>query len=185
MPVADIKSKFDAFFENLDGTTTPNYIVASIVVTTAAGVKMLHQTDRCPEQLKIFGGCDPLYDVTSDRGDRYIELASLVGGASGSYDITSGDYSSILTSIGEAIINERFTFTLAKEPTNTEQMIVTIVRADGNSYGVAPGDITISGYTVSLDETVIFGGTGANGTVYPGILATDTVSISYQPTQDY
>jgi hypothetical protein len=182
MPVANVKTKLDTFFTNLDGNTesSPNYIVASIVVTTAAGVKTLHETNRCPEQIKIFGSCNEYYDVTSDRGDRYIELANLVGGNSGSYDITSGDYSSILTSIGQALITERFSFTLAKAPTNANQMIVTILHADGTSYAVSAADITINGNIVTLDSDVIF---GTNG--YPGILSTDSVSINYQPKQSY
>ncbi|MDR3607534.1 MAG: hypothetical protein P4M08_09150 [Oligoflexia bacterium] len=182
MPVADVKTKFDNFFTELDGNTgsSPNYLVASIVVTTAAGVKTLHESQRCPEQQKIFGSCNEYYDVTSDRGDRYIQLADLVGGGSGSYDMTSGDYSTILTSIGQAIISQRFTFTLTRDPTNSEEMIITVLHADGTGYTVSANDYTISGNQISLNNDVIF---GTNG--YPGILSTDSVSINYQPKQSY
>ena len=116
MPVDHVKTKFDNFFNNLDGGTNPNYMVASIVVTTAAGVKALHQQQRCPEQQKIFGSCNEFYDVTSDRGDRYMELADLVGNGSGSYDITSGDYSPILSSIGQALIRTILSACSASQP---------------------------------------------------------------------
>jgi hypothetical protein len=185
MPVADVKTKFDNFFTALDGTTgatgaNPNYMVASIVVTTAAGVQSLHEQQRCPEQLKIFGACNEFYDVTSDRGDRYIELANLVGNSSGAFDMTSGDYSPILSSIGQAVIQQRFSFTLQRQPTGSEQMVVAIVHTDGSSYIVSPVDYTITGNVIALDNDVIF---GTNG--YPGILATDSVSINYQPKSSF
>ena len=59
-------------------------------------------------------------------------------------------------------------------------MIVSVSHADGSNYFVAAGDYTITGSVITLNNDVIF---GTNG--YPGILATDSVSINYQPKSSY
>jgi hypothetical protein len=107
----------------------------------------------------------------SDRGDRYIALANLVGNGSMSLDIGASDYSPLLDQIGQAIILKKSTFPLSRVPTGQEDMILTLVHADGSSMIIPASSYTISGSNVVItDQNLVL-----------SFAATDTITVNYQP----
>jgi hypothetical protein len=86
MSVAEFKTALDRFFSTLDGSTNPNYLVASIVTKDLSTIQWLRS------QVKN--------EITHERGERYIQLADLVGNGSFSMDIGAKSYAPILEKIG-------------------------------------------------------------------------------------
>lgn len=164
-PVATIKTQIDNFFTALDGTT--NYFVVSIVPTTAASIQSI-QADRVTEE----NGVGSIHLTTVDRGDRYIALGNLVGNGSFSMDLGATDYSPILDAIGQAVLDKKSTFTLARAPTSQEEMIVQIIHQSGASTVLTANQYSISGTTLKItDRNVIL-----------NLSSTDKININYQPT---
>ncbi len=171
VPVSTIKSQFDAFFSNLDTVpggpaAAPNYFVISLVAINGSAIQSLH-AERCTEENAIFGSCS----TSVDRGDRYLQLADLVGNGSLKMDITATNYSPILDAIGQTVVAKKSVFTLARAPTGSEDIIFMIRHIDGSIEVVSPSQYTLSGKTVTVTD-------------YNFLLtlsATDRIEIAYQP----
>ena len=172
VPVSNIKSQLDTFFKKLDGVTTtdPNYFVASIVPMTGNSIQSL-QTARDVDDIKA--GSPKM--ATIDRGDRYIELGTLVGNGSLAMNIADEDYTPILNAIGNAIISKKSTFTLTRAPTGSEDMIVKVLHADGTAT-----IITASQYLIQEKLLVV-----TDSNLILSLKATDNMFISYQPKTVY
>lgn len=166
IPVASVKSQLDSFFQGLDGASAEsNYFVVTITPMTGASIQQM-QADRTTEDMAATG-----FKMTStDRADRYIELGNLVGNGSMAMNMAANDYSPLLESIGQAIVNRIASYTLARAPTSQEEMIVTITHGDSTSTVVPATSYTISGKVITLNSTVVL-----------GLAATDKISINYQP----
>ena len=175
MPVDHVKTKIDTFFSTLDslptGTPQQSYFVAAIVMTNGQSIKALREAKRCPEQTQIFGHCDPYRDASSDRGDRYIALTNLVGNGSLAIDLNSPDYSPVLDTIGQSILQKKSTFTLTRAPTTSEDTIVTIMHQDGTTQLVTAAHYAIAGNNLTItDQDLLL-----------SLSSTDQITINYQP----
>ncbi len=166
-PISSVKSQLDSFFLGLDGSgaTDPNYFVAVITPLTGATLQTLHTArisdDTAAGQIK---------NKASDRGDRYIQLATLVGNGSMSLDLGANDYSPLLDEIGQAILLKKSTFPLSRIPTGQEDMIVTLIHADGSSMIIQSTQYSISGNSIVIDQNLVL-----------SFAATDTLNVNYQP----
>lgn len=165
--VSSIKTQFDNFFLTLDGAgaTDPNYFIAVITPMTGATLQALHTAriadDTAAGQIK---------NKASDRGDRYLALADLVPG-SVKLDLGASDYSPLLDQIGQAIILKKSTFPLSRIPTGQEDMIVTLIHADGSSTIIPDTKYTISGSNIVItDQALVL-----------SFAATDKINVNYQP----
>lgn len=168
VPVATIKTQLDNFFLGLDGAgaTDPNYFVAVITPLTGATLQALHAM-RVTDDTNV----GQIKNHASDRGDRYIQLANLVGNGSMSLDIGANDYSPLLDQIGQAIILKKSTFPLTRIPTGQEDMIVTLIHADGSSTIIPSTKYTISGSNIVItDQSLVL-----------SFAATDKINVNYQP----
>jgi biopolymer transport protein ExbB/TolQ len=165
--VSEVKTALDNFFQTLDETSSnPNYFVASIIPTSAAGMQQL-QTDRNASDTTV----GTIKTVAVDRGDRYIELGKLVGADSLALDISSSDYSPILDAIGKQIVEKKSTFTLSREPTSTEDMMIKIRHKDGAETVVSTDLYIIKGKSIVFtDQEFVL-----------SFAATDQILINYQP----
>jgi hypothetical protein len=168
MAVSDVKAQLDSFFLNLDGpqATTPNYFVTSIVALTAQAIQDL-QASR-GEDDTMAGG---LKTIATDRADRYIALGNLVGNGSLAMNMDDPDYSAILDSIGQAIIQQKSTFTLSRAPTSSEDMIIEVLHADGTTTVIDSTEYSINGKQVTITDL----------NLVLGFSSTDKISINYQP----
>ncbi len=172
IPVADVKSQIDTFFKTLDHSPTgdPNYFIASIVPTTGTSVQTI-QTSRNA----IDNTVGTIKVIEADVGTRYLQLGQLVGGGSLALDIGNTDYSPVLNAIGQEIIQKKSTFTLARAPTSTEQMLVQIIHQNGSTLFVPSSQYTISSKNLTFtDPNFVL-----------SLAATDRVSINYQPKTAY
>jgi len=172
-PVSDFKAEFDTFFHALDASSEsvdPNYFVVSIVPASATSIQTL-QAARAQEDASV----GTLTSFAVDRGDRYLELARQVGGGSMELDISTEDYSPVLDSIGRAIISKRSTFNLDRAPTSIEDMIVTVIYADGSTQVVDSGMVQISGKQLRITDLDFV----------LSLKSTDRISINYQPKTIY
>ena len=173
LPVADVKAQLDQFFTQLDESAqeeaAKSYFIASIVPKTMAVINAL-QASRDLDDIAVGA---PLKKAV-DRGDRYIELGTLVGNGSVSLDI-AGNYSDVLEVIGKAIIENKSTFTLVRAPTGTEDMIVKVLHEDGTVTIIPAIDYIEDGkkLIITNQDTIL------------GFTATDQVLISYQPKTLY
>lgn len=167
IPVSTVKDKIDTFFKNLDASSdTPNYFVASIVALTGDAIQQL-QTSRNHDDTLV----GTLKTVAVDRADRYISLGELVANGSMAMNIADDDYSPILDAIGKTIIEKKSVFTLSRVPTQIDDMIVTVVHADGTSTKLPNDKLAISGKSLIItDQNFVL-----------GLASTDKISINYQP----
>lgn len=172
IPVSTVKSTIDTFFQTLDGDSSanPNYFVVSIVPLTGATIQSM-QADRDAQDLAL----GQLKTHAVDRGDRYIELGNQVGNGSMSLDIGTSDYSPILDAIGSALIQKKGTFTLDREPTGEEDMIVKIKKADGTETQVPYDKFVVSGKTLTITDVDFL----------LSLDSTDQIIINYQPNGAY
>lgn len=168
IPVTSIKATLDSFFRGLDGSgsTIANYFVVSIVPLDAAAITALQATRDVTD-----AAVGAIRTTTVDRGDRYLELGTLVGNGSLSMNIADPDYSPILDAIGQGIANKTGTFTLQRSPTGEEDMIVTILHGDGTSSVVPSSKYVISGKQLRITDL----------NVILSFSASDRISINYQP----
>ncbi len=171
-PVSSIKAEMDAFFSTLDGPQgdPTSYFVSVITPLTLASIQAM-QASRDTEDAAA--AVQKIQAV--DRGDRYLELADLVAAPTGKpavkMDIGSSDYGPVLEAVGRAIVEKKSSFTLSREPTGSEDMIVAVLHADGTRTLVSPAQYTINGRTLTvtdLDLVLAFA-------------STDRVLINYQP----
>ncbi len=168
VPLATYKSQFDSFFSTLDGTTgNPNYFVVPIVLSAGASIQQIH-LERQAEALAAGVG----YQVISDRGDRYIDFANLVGNGSVVMDFASTDYTPILGAIGQAIVAKKSVFTLTRAPGSADSVSVYVMHADGSSTQISTSNFTISGTTLVI----------TNYDLLLGLSSTDQIAISYEPS---
>jgi hypothetical protein len=169
--VATIKTQMDTFFRTLDGsapTDSPNYFVVSIVALTGASIQAL-QTERCTMEDRIFGSGS--CSIATDRADRIIDFANLVGNGSMNLDLGSNDYSPMLEAIGRAVVEKKSSFTLARAPTNAEEMIVFVVHANGSREVVPSSKWSISGNVLTITDIDYI----------LSLAGTDRFLINYQP----
>ena len=167
-PVTTFKANLDNFFLNLDSnaTTDPGYFIAAIVPLTGASIQALQLTRN---QDDINAGSIKYPAV--DRGDRYLDLVTQVGNGSLSLDIAASDYSPILDSIGQAILQKRSTFILSRAPTGSEDMIVSIIHLDGGQIAIPSSKISITGRRLMItDYSLVL-----------SFVSTDKITINYQP----
>ncbi len=166
--VADYKTKLDTFFNNLDDSSTGSstYFVASIVALSGQTISDF-QADRDTIDNAI--GLTP--SNATDRGDRYLALGTLVGNGSLSLDMGDSDYSALLDSIGRAVALKRGTFTLKREPTGSEDMIVTIIHTNGSTDVISSSNYTVSGRTLTLTDV----------NYILSLVSTDQIAVNYQP----
>jgi hypothetical protein len=189
MTPASVKTSLDTFFDTLDeGATTDvgrNYFITTITPLTAASIQTLQAARDAGgattnTNISNFMSANPgthhtatiaATAVAVDRGDRYLELGNLVGNGSLSLDLAESDFSPILTAIGNNIIDKKSTFKLRREPTGSEEMIVSILNPDGTTEVIPDTKYTITGiYLKVTDEDLIL---NLNGDA--------KISINYQP----
>lgn len=168
IPVSSVKASVDQYFAGLDGIS--NYFVVSIVPLRAATIQTM-QSERLVNDATAGG----IKTNATDRGDRYIEFGSLVGNGSAAYDIGESDYSVILNQIGEQIVQKKSVFTLTREATGSEDMIVTVVHGDGSKSVLKTSQYTVFGKELTITDS----------SVVKGFAQGDRVSISYQPKSAY
>jgi hypothetical protein len=171
IPVANVKSQLDTFFQALDQVSTDNksYFVASIVPTTAASITAM-QTGRNSDDITVGG----ISMDTIDRGDRYLALGSLVQNGSLAMDIGANDYSPIMDQIGLTIIQKKSVFQLARAPSGQEDMVVMVKHADGSVTVINNTQYTVSGSTLTI--------TDLNFAL--SLKATDQLVVDYQPKSE-
>ncbi len=166
--VADVKASLDRFFRRIDGeeTASPNYFIASIIPNSGATLAQLQRQRSLDDKAAGNPG-----DVSVDRGDRYVALGELVGNGSLVREIGEVDYSGILHDLGETVVAQKSVFTMTREPTGSEDMIVSLVHADGTKTVIAASKYSISGKTLTItdSETTL------------SLRAGDILSINYQP----
>ncbi len=148
---SSVKDQLDTFFQTLDGsgsTGNPNYSVAAIVPKTLASVNAL-QALRNTEDSNV-----GLYVQNSvDRGDRYMELSTaVVGSGSLNMEINSNDYTPLLDAIGTALVANKSKFTLEREPTAADNMIVQIIRSGGGRDTLTTTQYSISGKILTITD---------------------------------
>lgn len=175
-PVAEFKSKLDAFFRDLDGSpaASPNYMVTAIVAKDDSTIETLRRNtkEKNPET--------GLTVITNEKGNRYLDLVSEVANGSFAMDIGADDYSPILKKIGLEIEQRSFkketrpqtTFTLERAPDVRERLVVTVETADGRSVVLSASQFHLaSNKLVITDKNLI-------AVLQPG----DRISVQYQPS---
>ncbi len=172
VPVSSVKQQLDAFFLALDGNTgvvdaTGNYFTISIVPLTAQAVQDL-QASRIEEDTMV----GVLKGWAVDRGDRYIELGQLVGNGSLAMNLADSDYTPILDAIGRSIVEKKGTFTLTREPTGDEEMVVAVKHANGTTTTLSSTQFSVSGKTLSITDIDFI----------LSLTSTDLLSVDYQPS---
>jgi len=168
IPVSEVKASFDQFFSTLDQsqTNSPNYFVVGIIPTTASSIQLL-QAARLGEDQNV----GALKNWAVDRGDRFIELANLVGNGSITLDIADSDFSPILDTIGRTIVQKKATFILDREPSSLEELLIWIEKADGTRTALDPAQFVISGTMLQITDLDLV----------LALSSTDHVVIDYQP----
>lgn len=131
------KASLDTFFKELDGSpmSNPNYFVTAIVAKDLSTIQSL----RAVSTEKDSKG-QPV--ITHERGNRYLELVSLVGNGSVAMDIGAENYAPILDQIGLEIVNRsvetvfkaQSKFTLVRAPDHREKIEATLVKASGERF---------------------------------------------------
>lgn len=169
LPVSTAKTALDSFFRSLDGTEDgdpANYFVVSIIPTTADAIRQL-QSARETEDAAV----SLLKNWAVDRGDRYLELVDQVGSGSLALNLAESDYTPILETIGRTIVSKKATFTLQREPSSIEDLIVWIEHQGGSRTRLSRDQISIDGTTLritDLDQVL-------------ALISTDRIVIDYQP----
>lgn len=173
LPVSEAKDTLDTFFRNLDqtdGSSSPNYFVVSIVPLDEQAIQDL-QTAREATDTTV----GTLKTKAVERGERYLALGNLVGNGSLSMNLAETDYTPILNTIGQSIIEKKSVFTLDRAPTGSEDMIIRVNHADGTSTIIPESKYLIDGKSIRItDEDFVL-----------GLSRTDTIAINYQPKTAY
>jgi hypothetical protein len=169
LPVSTAKSSLDQFFRSLDGAAedgNPNYFVASIIPTDAEAIQQL-QAGREQEDATV----GTLKNWAVDRGDRYLDLVDQVGNGSLALNIAESDYTPILETIGRVIVSKKATFTLDREPSSLEDLLLWIERQDGTRIQLTTDRFAIEGTTLRIiDLDLVL-----------QLSSTDRIVIDYQP----
>ncbi len=150
IPVSAVKSRLDQFFRNLDRNPSgdPNYFITTITALTKASVQQ-----------------------SGDQGTRYLQLGQAVGNGSLALEINSTDYSPLLDSIGQVVVQKKGVFVLNREATGEEDMIVKVRHANGSEDVIPSSDYTVSGKTLTI----------TNQDLVLSFTSTDLIVVSYQP----
>lgn len=167
-PVSEVKDELDRFFRQLDGGTSEDlhYFIVSIVPLTSLAIQSL-QAARALDDAEV----GVVKTTAVDRGDRYLELGSLVQNGSLSMNIAEEDYSPLLDAIGKTIIEKKSTFRLERAPTKVEDMIVKIIHQDGSATILSSDKFLIQEKSLLItDESLVL-----------GLKSTDRMVINYQP----
>lgn len=169
-PIETVKNRFDTFFHELDGTspgTSPNYTVVSIV----------NKDLKTIEYLRANSGEKA---ITHERGDRYIQLADMVGGGSFSMDIGSRNYAKVLEKIGLEVVKHstvqvfapQTEFKLERAPDQAERMVVTLERASGERLVLKKGQYSVTKNLVKITDPALI----------PVLKIGDRIYVNYQPS---
>jgi hypothetical protein len=170
--VSSLKSDIDAFFASLDagqelpdGATPGAYFAVAIVPTTAASINDLrtqrYQSDDRLDDIQFYSSGsvvtqDRLRIPAVDEGTRYKEFAEAVGGHSLVYDIGNSEYGVILDAIGRTLVEQKSRFPLKFAPTAKEDMIVKIIRGNGDERVLGADEYEFEGKTLILvDEALV------------------------------
>lgn len=148
-PVETVKSRFDTFFRELDGSSmsaNPNYLIVSIVTKDLKTIQNLRS--------QVSG------EITHERGDRYLQFTDLVGNGSFSMDIGTEDYSQVLKKIGLEVVKHSFVeafspqtkFNLERAPDQSERLVVTLERASGERMVLKKGQYAVTGNVVQITD---------------------------------
>ncbi|MBC7690716.1 MAG: hypothetical protein H7222_03030 [Methylotenera sp.] len=168
IPTATYKAQLDSFFQSLDGSTSnPNYFTVPIVLMGGQAISDIHAQRRTESNYIGEGNGS----VISDRGDRYIEFANLVGNGSVAMEFASTDYSPILDAVGRVIVQKKAVFQLQRAPASSEEMRVQVLHADGTATLITSANYSVSGKTLTI----------TNDDIILALSATDKISIAYQP----
>jgi hypothetical protein len=157
IPISTVKTDLDNFFHQLDGTTAsvnPNYFVATITTINSAS----------------FVGSGLGYIA-----QRYPALANAVGNGSLVLDLTSSDYTPLLASVGNNILQAKAVFTLKRAPDPSEAVVVTLIHANGTSTKLTSSQFTVSGTTLTITDLNVIASFGVG----------DNINIGYQPLTIY
>jgi hypothetical protein len=168
LSVSSVKASLDQFFQQLDQApaAAPNYFVVGIIPTSATSIQAL-QAARQVEDLNV----GVLKNWAVDRGDRFIELTNLVGNGSSALDIADADFTPILDTIGRTIVQKKATFSLDREPSSLEELLIWIEKADGTRMALDPNQFLITGTTLQITDL----------DVVLALTSADHVVIDYQP----
>jgi hypothetical protein len=169
LSIRSAKSSLDQFFRTLDGSAedvSPNYFVVSIIPTDADAIQQL-QASREQEDAAV----GTLKNWAVDRGDRYLELVNQVSNGSLALNIAESDYAPILETIGRVIVSKKSTFTLDREPSSLEDLLLWIEHQGGSRTQLSIGQFAIEGTTLRIiDLDLVL-----------QLSSTDRVIIDYQP----
>lgn len=166
-----MKQQLDNYFTLLNGGGAPDYLVASIVPIKGQTISALHEIRKIDDITGKNTG-----QVTVDRGDRFLQLSTLADqGSPIAMDIGEEDYSPILNDVGRAITLRISQFEVKRLPTNTEEMMVTVVRGNGQSTLLSSDQFELSGKVLKLTDTDLILSLGA----------ADRIVINYQPKTVY
>ncbi|NCN28379.1 hypothetical protein GW915_12500 [bacterium] len=193
LPVASFKNKLVDYFYELDEVVEDaenpvartsagaNFFAISIVPKTAATVSAMRaertiSTDRLDDLQYYSGGSvvtsDRIRQVSVDYGERYIAFADEVGNGSASFDIGEPDYAVILDSIGRTLVAKKSTFQLRFAPTAKEDMIVKIIRENGDEVVVRADQYEFEGKSLTITDF----------NLVLSLKSTDSLSVDYQPS---
>jgi hypothetical protein len=164
----EMKGSLNAFFNKLDNYATgdPNYFVVSIVTEKASTIQTLQaQRDEVDEELGFS------QSVSVNRGDRYIELAEVVGNDSFVMDIGAENYDALLEHLGETMVRKRLVFRLNHPPTSKDDMKIILKNANGVSQEIKRSLYEIEGtYIVFTDLQFML-----------DLTPSDRIVVDYQP----
>lgn len=149
---SDFKTDYDSFFTDLDGgdaeEAKQSYFIANIIPNTAATYVSLANS-RTQDDERIGTG------VTKrpvDIGSRLRVLANTVGNGSLTMDIGAANYSTLLDSIGQQIIQKKSRFDVGRTPTDLSTVIVKILHSDGTETVIESSKYTFSGTTLIITD---------------------------------
>ncbi len=193
IPVSYFKDKLVDYFYALDEveedavspaprtSEAANFFAVSIVPKTAATVLAMRaertiSTDRTDDLQYYSGGSvvtsQRIRQVSVDYGERFIAFADAVGNGSESFDIGEPDYSVILDNIGKTLVAKKSTFQLRFAPTQKSDMIVKIIRENGQIDIVAHDQYEFEGKSLTITDF----------NLVLSLKSTDNLSVDYQPS---
>ncbi len=175
------KTSLDTFFKELDGSpmANPNYFVAAIVAKDLSTIQSLRavSTEKDSQGQPV---------ITHERGNRYLELVSLVGNGSEAMDLGAEDYAPILDKIGLEIVNRsvktifkaQSKFKLERAPDTREKLEATLVKASGEQFVLTADQFKMiddngNGVKNILEIT--------DAKIISALQPGDRISVKYQP----
>lgn len=176
----DELSEVDVPLENRNAEGA-NFFIASIVPTKASTINSMRadritSTDRL-DSLEYYSGASVvtrqrIRQQSVDYGKRYIEASQLTGNGSLALDIGEPDYGVILDEIGRTLVSKRSTFQLRFAPTQKADIILRVLRENGQSQDIAEEDYEFEGKTLTI----------TNFDLVLSLSSEDSLFIDYQPS---